>query len=283
MKLTQHIDSIRLKINNLKIQPLLISEYTYKQDDKGKYLFKQPKGKSYTLFTLKDHKTNKGEHYQLIEFNGFKKYSNRDNKIKKAFNHIIQILKDNDIEFYLNKIDLAIDFFDIDFYDFRKTIREPKRGLKRNLITKLTETEKQDIRDNRKTYYLEKQTQQKNKVKQRAYIYNKGLKEQLKENIYRFEVSLYNFTDIEKNEDLKKLELDILAIELINKNKTLHMSDEIKIKILKQLYKTKYTQLIEEEIKQRINSYKIDYLGKQIYFDNSLIKEILKIATNPKE
>lgn len=277
---TKHLtDSITLRVNNLRIQPLLTTNYKYDTDIHGKYHYKINKT---IVFTIKDYGTNKGEQYQLIEFNGFVKYKNRDKLILKAFNSIIDILKNNDIEFYLNKIDLAIDFYNIDFTDLSGTYRKGKRGVRQNLFKNLTQQELNDIKTNKTTYYLEKPVKANNKAKQRAYIYNKGIKEDLKAIIYRFEVSLYNFNELFNSIKLKNISLEILSINLKYKNKTIPKEDKFKQIILQQEYNRYFNNLLMSEIRSRIDEYNLIYLSNRVVFNEGVLLEIIQKTNNLK-
>lgn len=269
------IDSISIRINRLRVQPLFIKDYTYDQQADGTYIFKE---KNNYIFTLKDQKNN-DEAYQIISFNGFKKYKKRDYLIIKAFTNILNILKDNSIDYYLTKIDLAIDFYNIELEYIKNTHRLKQRGLKTNLLINLNEDQLNDIKQNKATFYLEAPVKKNSKRKQRAYIYNKSKKEKIKDNIYRFEVSLNNFNELFNDELLKNISLNILAIELTSKT-YITKENKLKLKILKQSYNNTFKELLITEIQNRLDKYKVDYLGNTISFKKSIISDIVDKTVN---
>jgi predicted metallopeptidase len=274
---TSYIDSISLRINELRIQPLFLKNYIYEQKEDGTYLFLDKQNHNY-IFKLKDQKDKHGT-YQILSFNGFKKYKQRDKIIEKAFNDILLILKGNDINFFITKIDLAVDFTNIELEYILNSFRYKQRNLKTNTLKKLCDEEQFLVETNNTTFYFEAPVKKNHKRKQRAYIYNKGIKENLASNrVYRFEVSMNNFNELFNDENLKTTSLDILALELKNKN-NLIADIEFKIAMLQQEYNYRFKQLFKAEVTKRFSLYYINFLGKKIDFENSLIDEIIEKGT----
>ncbi len=234
-----YIDSIQIRYNNLKLQPLYLERYNYVLEKNGIYKFKyRHNNKNYNIFEVENHKDNRGIEYQLLTFNGFKKYNERDDLIKKIFYEIIQLLKDNDITFFLNKIDLSIDFYDVDITDLFGIQKRKSQGVRRVLLEDLDGKSIDEIRTNKRTFYLEPTTKEKKRY-QHSKIYNKSRKENLSSVIYRFEVVLSNFSNVEK-------------IDILN-----------------------YKNNLLDEIKHRYNKYSIEVFNEKIHFDFSLVEDIV--------
>lgn len=228
------IDSITIRYNNLRLEELYKDDYICFIHKKS-LVFKDKKTNN-ILFNVKTRTDSTGLEYQLLSFNGFKKYSSRDEEILKTFNKIIQLLNDNDIHFFLSKIDLAIDFYNVKLEDL-DIERKKCVGVRRQLLSNLNVEEKENIVENIETFYFEKLA--KSKRKQRGYLYNKSKKEKIKKSIYRFEVELINFNVIEKSS--------------LNT----------------------YNDLVLLEIKRRFNKYLVKCMYQQISFDYSIVKDIL--------
>lgn len=239
------IDSIQIRYNNLKLQQLYFDRYNYKLTSNGTYIFQTVLNeKIYNLFELKTRKDFNKIEYQLLSFNGFKKYNDRDDLIKDVFYEIIQLLVDNGITFFLNKIDLSIDFYDVDIDDLKYIQKRKKQGVRRVLLSELDEELLDDIRTNKITFNLEPQTKNKKRY-QHSKIYHKSIKEQKKgnlfidDNIYRFEVVLSNFSNVEK------INITDYKVNLLN------------------------------EIKHRFNKYQVQVNDEEINFDFSLVEDVI--------
>lgn len=113
-----YIDSIQLRIEDIGIKILFKDKYLTEINDRNEIVHRDKSTfrKVFTIRTYTNHKTK--EQHHLLSFNGFMKYDIlRDKIIYDEFFNVIDMLSSNGIKFYLNKIDLAIDFKDIEFSD----------------------------------------------------------------------------------------------------------------------------------------------------------------------
>lgn len=280
---TYYIDSIRIRYDKLSLQSLFYDYFKYYLDKHGNYIYQDIINNKVTnLFTLANHKDNQGKQYQLLEFNGFKKYKQRDIHLHKAFKQVIELLNDNDIDYYLSKIDLAIDFYNTDIKNFKGTNRK-KTNVVTFSIDSLNEQELEDIRLNKNTFYLEKQVKNNSRREQRAYIYNKSIKEQLEiDNLYRFEISLNNFSKIFKEHIISTIELNYLTSHYKIKRDIDTKEEIVKQQIYNSFYLIELKLLLIKEIKKRLNKYIIEHQNKTISFDFSLLEETINSTINMK-
>lgn len=232
------IDSVQIRCNNLRLEPLFDSIYGKPYIDRYSLVYTDNNNKT-ILFTIRTIQDRSGLNYQLLSFNGFKKYSSRDAVLNEVFNEVLQLLADNDISFFLTKVDLSIDFYNVKLEQL-DIERKKGRGISRQLLSEATEQTKEDIENNTITYYFEKKSKYPDKILQRAYLYNKSKKENLDSNIYRFEVEMKRFNKIE-------------------------------------YYSIKeYKQLLKQNIKDRFNKYSVKCDDIPIEFDFALIEPIIE-------
>lgn len=288
LKQTYHflIDSIQLRVEDIGIEQLFRYKYATEIEN---YEILHRHYQSYLVMfkirTVTNHKTK--QQHQLISFNGFHKYHPiRDELMKKVFNEVVNVLVGNDIKFYLNKLDLAIDITDVDIKDiFVKRISY--RGIQHSMKY-LSQVDISKIQNNEKSFYLEK-TSSNRAFKQRLYIYNKTKKElskgnqTLKDEIYRIEVELVNFNEIKKKIDKKmsNIELEALSHEFRRRKGELVTYDNIvQLDITKKSIELQLQELLRQEIKQRFNKYDIKCMNKSIHFDYSIVEETLPFCIN---
>ena len=281
------IDSIQLRIEDKGIETLFKEKYLleinkrYEIVHRDKLSYRQ----IFTIRTVTNPKTK--EQHLLLSFNGFKKYDNtRDGLLKNEFYEVINILISNDIRFYLNKIDLAIDFTDIKFMDL--FVRRTKYTGMQRLIPHLDIATQNKITNNKETFYLEKTSSSKNSS-QRLYIYNKTLKEKnsgnldINKNIYRLEVELVNFNKIKQQYDknISHINLEHLSIEFDERrNKEVDEDKLLQLEISKNFYKQEFNNALLKEIKFRFDKYEIKCADTSITFDYSIVEDILPFCTN---
>lgn len=282
-----YIDSIQLRIEDIGVEVLFKEKYLNEINDKYDIVYRDKSTfrKIFTIRTYTNHKTK--EQHLLLSFNGFKKYDTvRDSLIINEFLKVIDILSSNDIKFYLNKIDLAIDFKDIKFTDLY--VRRTKYTGIQKRIAYLNTTTLNKIIKNKESFYLEKTTSKKNSS-QRLYVYNKTLKEKnsgnttIVDNIYRVEVELINFNKIKKQYDknISNIELEFLSIEFDNRrNKKADKDKLLQLDISKKIHKQEFNNALLEEIKTRFNKYEIRCKDKCITFDYSIVEDILPFCNN---
>jgi hypothetical protein len=242
------IDSIEIRYRNLRLIDLFKEKYNFYRE-KNKIVYKD-KDSHLVVFHTRLHTDNLSNlkfEYETISFNGFKKYSKRDDLILKTFNEVIKLLNDNDIVFYLTSIDLSIDFYNSKVEDLIYT--KSTRNTKKYLLSDLS-TQSLSYITNGSTFNLEKLSKDLSKTSVRAIIYNKSLKEKSKnnttieDNIIRFEAKIKNFRDIEKG-----------SVE-------------------------KYNIALKEEIKKRLSKYIINHKEYGDIAFNYLILDYFLIKSN---
>lgn len=280
------IDSIQLRVEDVGIEQLFKYEYSTEIEN---YDILHKHHQSYLVMfkirTVTNPQTK--QVHQLISFNGFHKYHPiRDNLLKKVFYDVIDVLMNNDIKFYLNKLDLAIDITDVNIKDIY--VRRKKYTGVQHSIKYLSSLDLTQVVSNQKSFYLEKASSSKTS-KQRLYIYNKTKKEQnrgnlnLEEEIYRIEAELVNFNDIKKKIDKKQsnIELESLSHEFgRRKGEVVTYDDIAQLDISKKFIKLEFQELLLQEIISRFNKYDIKCMNKPIYFDYSIVEEILPFCIN---
>ncbi len=171
------IDSIQLRVDDIGIEKLFNEHYHTKIIDYSIiHRDLQTFRKLFSIKTITNSITKK--QHQIINFSGFVKYdTQRDKLIDETFYKVVEILSGNDIKFYLNKIDLSIDFYSIEFEELN--IKRNKYTSVQRKISNLDAKSLDKIKQNIETFYLEKNQSKKNS-KQRLYVYNKTIKEQKK-------------------------------------------------------------------------------------------------------
>lgn len=236
------------------------------------------------VFNLQTPSDSNRNEYQLLSFNGFKKYDDkRDKHLLETFYTILKILDDYNINYYLNSIDLAIDFYDINLQDLDIKRVDWKGTTKKQSLKESNNIIKGKLKKGDITFYLE---HTKKPRKQRAYIYNKTVKELVKNKtvlsntIYRFEVSLVNLNSI-YNKTVK----DTLKFrELTNTLNSINMifspeAEDLAIKRDKGLQEAKdYNTKVLNEIKDRYKKYNVIYKNKEIKYDFLLVENILSVC-----
>lgn len=282
------VDSIQLRVENVDLVTLFKNEYYDKTNSKKEIKFKDKKSFR-DVFKIKKvtNPYNKDKQHIALSFNGFKKYDSfRDILIKDEFLKIVKILLANDIKFYLNKIDLTIDFYNIKFKDlFVKRLKY--KGIQRS-IKHINDLTLYKIVKNISSFYLENTTSNKNST-QRLYIYNKTEKEKkngntlIDDNIYRVEAELVNFNKLKKlyDKNISSIELELLSMEFDNRrNKKTNKSKLLQLEISKEHYKQEFNRALLEEIKLRFNKYEIKCKDKCITFDYTIVENILPLCNN---
>lgn len=275
-----YIDSIQLRWNNQRLANTLENErfkIAYKKNNTLVYKDILTNDIVFNLLTPSD---CNGDEYQLLSFNGFKKYDDkRDNHLLEIFHTVIKILDTNNISYYLNSIDLAIDFYDINLQELDIKRVDWKGTTKKQSLKESNNIIKGKLKKGDITFYLE---HTKKPRKQRAYIYNKTVKELAKNKtvlsntIYRFEVSLVNLNSIYNSikDTLKFRELSNVLnhIDVIFSPK----AEKLAIQRDNGLQEAKdYNTKMLNEIKDRYKKYNIIYKNKEIKFDFSLVENIL--------
>lgn len=279
------IDSIQIRVNNLRLESF-IGEYYHKpyiEDYALVYKCKKTNEVILNVRTAKDKKRD--DNYQLISFNGFKKYKDRDEILLYEFKRVMQILKNNDIQYYLNKIDLAIDFYNINLTDLINTQRIKGQGVRRQLLSDATVETLEDVIKNIITFYFEAPTKTKTRV-QRGYIYNKFSKENLSpfngiHSIYRVEIELVNFNGVKDiyEKGIKPIELALLSNEFDRRRNIIPTNTEA-LEVSKQKYKDDYNVLLLEEIKKRFNKYHIMCRDTTVTFNFAIVIPIVELCNN---
>ncbi|MGB6327902.1 MAG: hypothetical protein WBF48_03185 [Halarcobacter sp.] len=282
-----YIDSIQLRIEDIGTEVLFKEKYLTEINDRYEIVHRDKSSfrKVFTIRTFTNHKTK--EQHLLISFNGFIKYDTfRDGLIQRDFFKVIDTLLSNDIKFYLNKIDLAIDFKDINFTDLY--VQRAKYTGVQKKISNLDATTLNKIIENKESFYLEKTSSKKNSS-QRIYIYHKTIKEKnngnttIKDDIYRVEAELVNFNKIKKQYDknISNIELELLSIEFDNRrNKKADEYKLLQLEISKKQYQQEFNVALLQEIKSRFDKYEIKYKDKCITFDYSIVEDILVLCKN---
>ncbi len=275
-----YIDSIQLRWNNQRLANILENErfkIAYKKNNTLVYKDVLTNDIVFNLITPSD---SNGDEYQLISFNGFKKYDDkRDNHLLEVFHTVIKILDTNHISYHLNSIDIAIDFYDINLQELDIKRVDWKGTTKKQSLKESNNIIKGKLKKGDITFYLE---HTKKPRKQRAYIYNKTVKELAKNKtvlsntIYRFEVSLVNLNSIYNSvkNTLKFRELSNVLnhIDMIFSPK----AEKLAIQRDTGLQEAKdYNTKVLNEIKDRYKKYNIIYKNKEIKFDFSLVENIL--------
>jgi len=122
--------------------------------------------------------------YTTFKFVGIKSYNQRQDKRKmNILNKFVDFLIENDIEYRLTTIDISYDFHTKKSIKNFFPIRVNKQGLKSEVNNPFNYCENT-------TLYLENKDIKKPSLK--AYIYDKPVKNNLKEPIIRFEISIRN-------------------------------------------------------------------------------------------
>lgn len=128
------------------------------------------------------------DHYTTFKFNGLKSYHiNKDKNRNHALIKFIEFISTLDIEYRIKQADIAFDFFieNKSIENFLPVIKGASTSI--NNPSNTFET----------TLYVGN----KNVVKPSviAYIYDKSIKENLNDKIFRFEISIRDFNKIENN------------------------------------------------------------------------------------